>query len=64
MENTRKRREGLQGQPPSRPTTKQIEDAAAQVQRHLLQAVDHATAGNYRRAHAEAEAAQGAARKL
>lgn len=41
-----------------------IEAAAAQVQRHALQAVDHATAGNWRRAHAEAEAAQGCARRL
>jgi hypothetical protein len=46
------------------PTAKQIEDAAAQVQRHVLQAANHAAAGDYRRAHAEAEAAQGAARKL
>jgi len=47
-----------------RPTAKQIEDAAAQVQRHTLQAVDHAQAGDYRRAHASAEAAQGSVRRL
>ena len=46
------------------PTFQEIEAAAAQVQRHALQAVDHAQAGDYRRAHAEAEAAQGAARRL
>jgi hypothetical protein len=49
---------------PTRPTPKQIEDATTQVQRHVLQAVDHATVGNWRRAHAEAEQAQGAARRL
>jgi hypothetical protein len=49
---------------PTRPTAKQVEDAAAQVQRHVLQAVDHAQAGDYRKAHAAAEAAQGSARRL
>lgn len=46
------------------PTAKQIEDAALEVNLHVRQAADHATLGNWRRAHAEAEAAQGAARKL
>jgi hypothetical protein len=46
------------------PAAKQIEDLAAEVHHHVRQAADHATLGNYRRAHAEAEAAQGAARKL
>ena len=46
------------------PTLQEIEAAAAQVQRHAIQAVDHATAGNWRKAHAEAEAAQCAARRL
>jgi hypothetical protein len=48
----------------TRPTLKQVEDAATQVQRHTLQAVDLAGAGNWRKAHAAAEAAQGAARRL
>lgn len=46
------------------PTAKQIEDAALEVHRHVRQAVDHAEAGDYRKAHAEAEQAQGAARRL
>jgi hypothetical protein len=41
----------------TRPTAKQVEDAAAQVQRHALQAVDQATAADYRLAHAAAEQA-------
>ena len=45
-------------------TAKEIEDAALEVHRHVRQAADHASAGNYRRAHAEAEQAQGAARHL
>jgi hypothetical protein len=49
---------------PTRPTAKQVEDAAAQIQRHALQAVDHAQAGDWRRAHASAEQAQGCARRL
>lgn len=48
----------------TRPALKQVEDAAAQVQRHVLQAVDRAAAGDYRRAHAVAERAQGTARRL
>jgi hypothetical protein len=48
----------------TRPPTLQEIEAAAQVQRHVLQAADHATAGDYRRAHAAAEAAQGGARRL
>jgi hypothetical protein len=47
-----------------RPTAKQIEDQAAEVHRRVRQAVDHASAGDWRRAHAEAEAAQGACRRL
>jgi hypothetical protein len=46
------------------PTLQQIQDAAALVQRHVLQAVNHAEAGDYRRAHAEAERAQGTARRF
>lgn len=46
------------------PTMKDIEDAALAVHRHVRQAVDHAQAGDYRRAHAEAEQAQGAARRF
>jgi len=46
------------------PTLQEIEAAAAQVQRHALRAVDHAQLGDYRKAHAAAEAAQGAARRL
>lgn len=46
------------------PTAKQIEDAAATICRHVRQAADHAALGDWRRAHAEAEAAQGAARKF
>ena len=46
------------------PTMKDIEDAAQEVHFHVRQAVDHAQAGDYRRAHAEAEAAQGLCRKL
>lgn len=46
------------------PALKQVEDAAAQVQRHILQAVDHAAAGDWRKAHAAAERAQGGARRL
>jgi hypothetical protein len=46
------------------PTLQEIEAAAAQVQRHALQAAGHAGAGDYRRAHAEAEAAQGLCRRL
>jgi hypothetical protein len=45
-------------------TMKQFEDQAAEVHAHVRQAVDHATAGDYRRADAKAEAAQGAARHL
>ena len=48
----------------ARPTAKQVEDAAEKVHVHVRQAVDHASAGNYRKAHAEAERAQGAARRL
>lgn len=50
--------------PRSGTTIKQIEDAAAEINRHVHQAASLALAGDYRRAHAEAEAAQGAARKL
>ena len=46
------------------PTVKEIEEAAMKVHAHVRQAVDHAQAGDYRRAHAGAERAQGAARKL
>ena len=46
------------------PTAKQIEDAAAEIHRHVHRAADLASAGNYRKAHAEAERAQGAARRL
>lgn len=46
------------------PTVKEIEEAAMKVHAHVRQAVDHAQAGDYRRAHAEAEQAQGAARRL
>lgn len=46
------------------PTLQEIQDAAVQVQRHILQAVNHAEAGDYRRAHAEAERAQGTARRF
>ncbi len=46
------------------PTMRQIEDAALAVHRHVRQATDLARAGDYRTAHAAAEAAQGAARKL
>ena len=45
------------------PTLQEIETAVARVQRHTLQAVDHAAAGDYHKAHA-AEQAQGAARRL
>jgi hypothetical protein len=48
----------------TRPPTLQEIEAAAQVQRHAIQAVDHAQLGDYRKAHAAAEAAQGAARRL
>jgi hypothetical protein len=47
-----------------RPTAKQIEDLAAEVHHHARQAADHASVGNYRKAHAEAETAQGLARRL
>ena len=46
------------------PSAKQIEDLAAEVHARVRQATDHAGAGDYRRAHAEAEQAQGAARRL
>ena len=46
------------------PTAKEIEDLALAVYHHIRQAVDHASVGNYRKAHAEAEKAQGGARKL
>ncbi len=39
---------------------KEIEDAALEVHRHVREAVNHAEAGNLRKAHAEAEQAQGA----
>jgi hypothetical protein len=45
-------------------TTKRIEDAEAEVHRHARQAGAYAITGDYRRARAEAEAAQGAARQL
>lgn len=48
----------------AKPAMKQIEDTAQEVHFHVRQAVDHAQAGDYRRAHAEAERAQGAARRL
>jgi hypothetical protein len=48
----------------TKPAMKQIEDAALAVHRHVHQATGHAQAGDYRRAHAEAEQAQGAARRL
>jgi hypothetical protein len=41
-----------------------IEAAAEQAHHHLRHAEDHATAGNWRKAHAEAEAAQGLCRRL
>ena len=50
--------------PRSVPAIKQIEDAAEEVHRHVRRAVDHAGLGDYHRAHAEAEQAQGAARRL
>ena len=43
---------------------KQVEDVAAKVHLHVHQAAAYASTGDYRRAHGEAEAAQGAARKL
>ena len=43
---------------------KQIEDAAEEVHRHVHRAAGHAGDGDYPRAHAEAEQAQGAARRL
>ena len=43
---------------------KEIEDAATEVHRHVHQAASLALAGDYHRAHAEAEAAQGLCRKL
>ncbi len=46
------------------PTAKEVEDAALAVHRHVRQAADHDNAGDYRRAHTEAEQAQGAARRL
>ncbi len=42
----------------------QIENAAAEVHRHVHGAANYATSGDYHRAHAEAEQAQGAARRL
>jgi hypothetical protein len=48
----------------ARPTAKQAEDAAEKVHVHVRQAASLALAGDWRRAHAEAEAAQGAARKF
>ena len=48
----------------TRPTARQIEAAAEEVHVHVRQAADHASAGNYRKARAEAERAQGAARRL
>ena len=50
--------------PRSGTTIKQVEDAAAEVHRHVHGAANYATSGDYRRAHAEAERAQGAARRL
>jgi hypothetical protein len=41
------------------PTTRLIEDAALEVQTRVRQAADHASVGDYRRAHAEAEARPG-----
>jgi hypothetical protein len=46
------------------PTAKQIEDAAEAVHSRVRRAVDFASLGDRRRAHAEAEQAQGAARRL
>jgi hypothetical protein len=46
------------------PTAKQIEDAARDVHSYVRQAADHATAGDWHRAHGVAEQAQGAARHL
>lgn len=46
------------------PTAKEVEDAAEAVHVRVRQAADHATLGDYRKAHAEAEQAQGAARRL
>jgi hypothetical protein len=48
----------------ARLSAKQVEDAAAKVHVHVRQAVDLASLGDYRRAHTEAEQAQGAARVL
>jgi hypothetical protein len=50
--------------PRSVPAMKRIEDAAAEVHRRVHLATAHASVGDYRRAHAEAEQAQGAARRL
>ena len=46
------------------PTAKDIEDAALAVHSHVRKAADHAALGDYRKAHAEAQQAQGAARRL
>jgi hypothetical protein len=46
------------------PVIKQIEDAAAEVHRHVHRAAGYASDGDYPLAHAEAEQAQGAARRL
>jgi hypothetical protein len=46
------------------PGLKQIEDAALEVQTRARQAADHAGAGDWRKAHAAAEQAQGACRVL
>ena len=46
------------------PTLQEIEDAALEVNRRVRQAVDHATAGDLRRARAEIETAQGLCRRL
>ena len=50
--------------PRSMSAMKQIEDAAEEVHRHVHRAAGHAGDGDYPRAHAEAEQAQGAARRL
>jgi hypothetical protein len=45
-------------------TVKQIEDQAAEINRRVHQAASLALAGDYPRAHAEAETAQGLCRQL
>jgi ribosomal protein L13E len=50
--------------PRSGSIVKQIEDQAAEINRHVHQAASLAIAGDLRRAHAEAETAQGLCRRL